>query len=60
MGGFRNTAKSDKVRVTRIDSQGVEKRDIVDVEAMMKGSRKALKSYVIYPGDKIYVEERLY
>jgi len=60
MGGFRATAKSDKVNVTHIDTQGKEKKEAVDVEAMMKGSKKALKSYLIYPGDKIYVAERLY
>jgi len=32
----------------------------VDVEAIMKGSRNAPRSFLIYPGDRIYVPQRLF
>jgi len=60
MGGFRATAKSNSVKLVHTDEKGNEKEEIVDVEAMMKGSRKARKSCVVYPGDRIYVGERVW
>ncbi len=58
LGGFRPTARSNAVRVIRMDENGNEVSHIVDVEAMMKNRKGALKSFLIYPGDRIHVEER--
>jgi polysaccharide export outer membrane protein len=60
MGGFRVTAKSDEVKVTRTLDSGEEKTYTVDVEAMIKGKSSALRSFLIYPGDRIFVPERLW
>jgi polysaccharide export outer membrane protein len=62
-GGFRPTSKSDEVKVTRILDSGEEKVITVDVEAMMnprKGDRNTPRSFLIYPGDRIFVPERLW
>ena len=53
MGGFRVTAKSDEVKVTRTLDSGEEKTYTVDVEAMIKGKSSALRTFLIYPGDQI-------
>lgn len=63
MGGFRATSKSDEVKVTRILDSGEEKVITVDVEAMInprKGDRNTPRSFLIYPGDRIFVPERLW
>ncbi|HEU5079211.1 MAG TPA: polysaccharide biosynthesis/export family protein [Opitutaceae bacterium] len=63
MGGFRPTSKSDEVKVTRILDSGEEKVITVDVEAMInprKGDRNTPRSFLIYPGDRIFVPERLW
>ena len=60
MGGFRVTAKSDEVKVTRTLDSGEEKTFTVDVEAMIKGKSNALRTFLIYPGDRIFVPERLW
>ncbi len=63
MGGFRATAKSDEVKVTRILDSGEEKVITVDVEAMInprKADRNTPRSFLVYPGDRIFVPERLW
>jgi polysaccharide biosynthesis/export protein len=63
VGGFRPTAKSDEVKVTRTLDSGEEKVSTVDVEAMMnprKGDRNTPRSFLVYPGDRIFVPERLW
>jgi protein involved in polysaccharide export with SLBB domain len=60
LGGFRPTAKSDAVKVIRTDDNGKETTQTVDVESMLIGKRNALKSFLIYPGDRIFVDERLF
>jgi len=62
MGGFRPTAKSDQVKVTRTLDSGEEKTTTVDVEAMINPRRgdETAHSFLIYPGDRIYVPERLW
>ncbi len=60
LGGFRPTAKADAVKVIRTDDNGKETTQEVDVEAMLIGKRNALKSFLIYPGDRIFVDERLF
>jgi polysaccharide export outer membrane protein len=63
MGGFKATAKSDDVQVTRMGDSGEEKVVRVDVEAIMnprKGDRNTPRSFLIYPGDRIFVPERIW
>ena len=63
MGGLRATAKGDDVQVTRILDSGEEQVVRVDVEAMInprKGDRNSVRSFLLYPGDRIYVPERLW
>ena len=63
MGGFRATAKSDVVKVTRTLDSGEEKVITVDVEAMInprKDDHSTPRSFLIYPGDRIFVPERLW
>jgi polysaccharide export outer membrane protein len=63
LGGFKPTAKSDEVKVTRVDESGVETVSTVNVESMISGrgaSKNTPKSFLIYPGDRIYVPERLF
>lgn len=63
MGGLRATAKGDDVQVTRVLDSGEEQVMRVDVEAMInprKGDRNTVRSFLIYPGDRIYVPERLW
>jgi polysaccharide export outer membrane protein len=58
--GFRPTAKSDAVKVIRTDDSGKDVTHIVDVEAMLNNKKSAPKSFLIYPGDRIHVDERLF
>jgi protein involved in polysaccharide export with SLBB domain len=63
MGGFKATAKSDEVKVTRILDSGEEKVITVDVESMInprRASANSPRSFLIYPGDRIFVPERLW
>jgi polysaccharide export outer membrane protein len=59
MGGFQKVAKSNEVSVTHTDESGKEKTETVNVEAMING-RSRVKSYLIYPGDRLFVPERLF
>lgn len=63
MGGFRATAKSADVKVTRTLDSGEEKVITVDVDAMInprKADRNTPRSFLIYPGDRIFVAEKLW
>ena len=63
LGGFKPTAKSDEVKVTRVDESGVETVSTVNVESMISGrgaNKNTPKSFLVYPGDRIYVPERLF
>lgn len=63
MGGFKLTAKSADVKVTRTLDSGEEKVITVDVEAMInprKADRNTPRSFLIYPGDRIFVAEKLW
>lgn len=59
-GGLKPTAKAHDVKVYRKDETGTEKVFRVDYEAMQAGKKNAEKSFLIYPGDRIYVEDRLF
>jgi protein involved in polysaccharide export with SLBB domain len=58
--GYSATSKLNDVKVTRMLETGEEKVLSVDVEAIMKGSRNAPRSFLIYPGDRIYVPQRVF
>ncbi len=62
-GGFTPVAKGDSVAVTRRQPSGKEETVVINVDRMMFGrSRKKENDevYMIYPGDRIYVPERLF
>ena len=62
-GGFLPTAKSDAVKVTRGAADGRETTVELNVEAMLtrRGATSSTpKEYLIYPGDRIWVPERLF
>jgi polysaccharide export outer membrane protein len=63
LGGFKPAAKSDEVKVTRVDEAGIETVSTVNVESMITGrgaSKNSPKSFLIYAGDRIYVPERIF
>jgi protein involved in polysaccharide export with SLBB domain len=60
-GGLTPNAKSNEVRVYRKDdTTGREQSFVVDYEAMQSSKKNAPKSFLIYPGDRIFVDERLF
>ncbi len=62
-GGFLPTARSDAVKITRLDSSGRETTVEINVEAMLTrrgAGPSTLKEFPIYPGDRIWVPERLF
>lgn len=62
VGGFTTYAKSKQVRITRSKDNGSQQVFYVDVEKLLKGDSndQIEKSVFIYPGDLIYVDERLF
>jgi len=59
-GGFTRIAKADSVRITRMNLETNEEEVfIVDVESMIIGKSKEDVFYV-FPGDIIFVPERLF
>lgn len=61
-GGFSGIAKSNSVRVTRIGSGEKEEVFSVNVDDLISGSSQdgSKRSFLIYPGDVIFVPERLF
>ena len=60
-GGFTPVAKGDAVTVTRRQPSGQEVTTVVNVERLMFGrSREKEDIFYIYPGDRIFVPERLF
>jgi polysaccharide export outer membrane protein len=63
LGGFTPTAKSDAVSVIRRKPDGKEEVTTVDVERMISGRRRGdstRRDFAVYPGDRIWVPERLF
>ena len=63
LGGFTPTAKSDSVSVIRRKPDGKEEVTTVDVERMISGRRRGdngRRDFAVYPGDRIWVPERLF
>lgn len=60
-GGFTPVAKGDAVSVTRRQSDGTETTTTVDVARSMSGrGRGSGEVFLVYPGDRIFVPERLF
>jgi len=61
-GGLAGIARGEAVRVTRLDEDGQEKISIVNVESLIsgKGRRSDSDRFLIYPGDVIFVPDRLF
>lgn len=60
--GFTDTAKGTAVSVTRIKPDGTKEVFTVDVESLIKGKDRAKatdNSFILLPGDIVYVPERL-
>tara|TARA_Y100001934_G_scaffold28909_1_gene31683 strand:- start:2878 stop:3513 length:636 start_codon:yes stop_codon:yes gene_type:complete len=61
-GGFAEAAKTSEVKVTRVvhDKNGSNKKEVytVDVKARMEGDVES-KPFMIYPGDTLFVREKL-
>lgn len=60
-GSIKETAKKHDVKVYRKDPEtGVEKTLTVNVEAMETSRKNTEKSFLIYPGDRIYIDDRIW
>lgn len=62
-GGFTPAARSDAVAVTRLQPDGRETITVVNVERSMFGrgrTREGEEVFLVYPGDRIFVPERLF
>ena len=60
-GGFTRIARADRVRLTRVNADGEENTLTVNVQEMMQGTDREDRSRVyVYPGDTIFVPERLF
>jgi polysaccharide export outer membrane protein len=61
-GGLAGIAKGESVRVTRLGDSGGEETFTVNVEALItgRGRRSNTERFLIYPGDVIYVPDRLF
>ncbi|MEO0794577.1 MAG: polysaccharide biosynthesis/export family protein [Verrucomicrobiota bacterium] len=61
-GGFTGIARSSAVRITRKDAAGHEENIIVDVEELIEDQDTTSRrgEFLVYPGDIIYVPERIF
>jgi protein involved in polysaccharide export with SLBB domain len=61
-GGFTNIARSREVRVTRVSADGQEQALTVNVEQMLsgRGADGAAQSFLVLPGDIVFVPERFF
>jgi protein involved in polysaccharide export with SLBB domain len=63
VGGFTALARADKVQVTHKDPNGKETVDEIDLESINSSKRrggKARGEVPIYPGDRIFVPQRIF
>ena len=63
VGGFIPVSKSDAVTITRRNADGRETVTVVNLENTMGGRRQAGREsadFIIYPGDRIWVPERIF
>lgn len=63
VGGFLPVSKSDAVTLTRRSADGKETITVIDLENTISGRRQAGRdraNLAVYPGDRIWVPERLF
>ncbi|WP_438481994.1 polysaccharide biosynthesis/export family protein [Oleiharenicola lentus] len=63
VGGFLPVAKSDAVTITHRDAEGKETVVTVDLEKIISGRRQPGRdraNLALYPGDRVWVPERLF
>jgi len=63
VGGFLPVAKSDAVTITHKKADGTESVITCDLEDIVSGRRQAGKdraNILVYPGDRVWVPERLF
>lgn len=61
--GFTDTARGTAVAITRINADGSRQVFTVDVDSMIRGrnrNRNDESSFILMPGDIVYVPERLF
>lgn len=59
-GGLTRIAKGDAVRVTRKDEKGIEQATTVNVEKLIDGRGARGETFMLQPGDVIFVPERVF
>lgn len=61
-GGLAGIARGDSVRVTRLSDSGEEMIFTVNVESLItgRGRRSESDRFMIFPGDVVYVPDRLF
>lgn len=59
-GGLTRIAKGDAVRVTRKDEKGVEQASTVNVEKLIDGRGPGGETFMLLPGDVVFVPERVF
>lgn len=59
-GGMTRIAKGDAVRVTRHDPEGAEQNFTVDVNKMVDGRGGNGSTFMLQPGDVVFVPERVF
>lgn len=59
-GGLNRIAKGDAVKVTRKDDNGTEQSFTVNVEKLIQGRAAPGDSFMLQPGDVVFVPERVF
>jgi polysaccharide export outer membrane protein len=59
-GGLTRIAKGDAVRVTRKDERGAEQSFTVNVEKLIQGRAAPEETFMLQPGDVVFVPERVF
>jgi polysaccharide export outer membrane protein len=59
-GGFTRIAKGDGVRVSRKDERGNDQTFTVNVEKMIDGRNAPGETFLLQPGDVVFVPERVF
>ena len=59
-GGLTRIAKGDAVRVTRKDESGAEQSFTVNVEKLIQGRATQSDTFMLQPGDVVFVPERVF
>lgn len=60
VGGLTRIANGGSVRITRRDAQGAEQTVTVNVDKMIEGRGSSRETFILQPGDIIFVPERVF